>query len=635
MFPWFLRTFDPVLWFSLALVWTLVWRRAGEPLRSMGVTFGLGLVAMLPLQAMTLQFLTVDEGGIGVDLLGRYPMTSVNFGGFKISYLVLRPISAFFQVATDWSDDLILRVVKGLHTLLGAGLFGLAFRILPHQPAERRRMQMLACLGFLTPSIFFANKILNYDAISNGFSLVSTITCWRYWQTGHRSWAVAAFLSAALGFAEKVTALPFLIVALVALGWSTTGRARKELWRVYAFAFTWLVAPVLLVILQMWTLSFGGTLGRAVSDSFGGLLVWTMPLRNFGFIKALLGPVWARAVFSLVVLGALLWLPGWPALRNRVRAGLDFVTARDWENRGQRFLRLGLVTTVLLGLVAPHLVSPLWMAPHNVAPGVVTTTPLNGWIMNFDTTSPVKHAVSYFLTCCWQLSEWWPTILLGAVIVPFFVGSWPNRRLAYWLLLCGLGYLLFFVLTRNPPGHRYVAPGGVVMVVGVLLVLGGFVSRYRPSLQYAILAGCIGLAMLDLGRYWPCSGAFRPAAMVYPVSEEVEFADAKAPWLGWGEEAALAAHIMRERRAAGQEVQKLYLAYGRLLGFNDVPFEVIKLNAKVAVEGGRASDWVLINRTMRLLQPRPVGEPIFVIRYDGWPVAWVYRLGEVFPEVLP
>lgn len=634
MFPWFLRTFDPLLWLALALVWTLVWRSRGDSVRSTAEIFFLGLVAMLPLQAMTLQFLSVDESGIGADLLGRYPETSVNFGGFKISYLILRPLGAVLQGATGWSDDLILRLLKAAHACLGAGLFAFAFRLLPHRKRRRRVMQMIACLGFLTPSVYFANKILNYDALSNAFSLVSVIACWRSFQTGDRAWAVGAFLAAALGFAEKVTALPFLIVALVALGWCTREGGWRELARVHAFAFCWLVAPVILVILEIGVLTPGGQWGKAVSDGFGGLLVWTMPLRNFGLIKALLSPVWAQALFSLGVLAALLSMPGWPRLRRWVAALQSWARAGAGEMLLTRLPRIGLVAVLLLGLLAPHLVSPRWMAPHNVAPGLVTTTPLNGWSFNFETTNPLIHTVSYFMTCAWQLVEWWPSVVMGLVILPFLRGSWSNRRLANWLLLCGLGYLFFFVLTKNPPGHRYVAPGGVVLVTGLMVMGIGWLESFRPRVQYGLLSGCLALALLDLGRYWPCAGAFRPAVMRYPVTEEVEFGDAKAPWLGWGEEVALAAHLMREHRASGVTVPKLHLAYGRLLGFGDIESQVIKLNEEGLVEGGRASDWVLLNRTVRLLQPRPVGEPVFTIRYDGWPVAWVYPLGEVFPEVV-
>ncbi len=634
MFPWFLQTFHPAHWLTLAVVWTLVWRRSGESTKSLGVTFAVGMVAMLPLQAMMLQFLTVDAAGIGADLLGRYPRSSVNFGGFKITFLMLRPVIAFLQMATDWSDEVLLQFMKAAHAWLGVALFSLAFRLIPHKPGQWRQQQMIACLGFLVPSVFFANKILNYDSVSNAFALLSAIASGRYWLSRDRSWAVAAFLSAAVGFAEKVTALPFLIVALVALGWSTEDRRWRELGRVYAFALFWLIAPVVAVIVQLWTLSFEGTPGRAVADGFGGLLVWTMPLRNFSFMKTVLTPLWAQSFFSLGVLAVLLWLPGWPPVRSRLEAFLDSPAARALETRGARLLRWSVAAIVVLGLVAPQLVSPKWMAPHNVAPGIVTTTELNGMSVNFDTTDPLIHAASFFLSCSWQVLEWWPTLVIGLVLFLFIGGGEGKKhRLAYWLILCGAGYLVFFVLTRNPPGHRYVAPGGIVLVVGLLMVFQGFLSKFRIPVQHATMVGCIALTLLELGRYWPCSGAFRPVVMSYPVSEEVPFGDAKAPWLGWGEEVSLVAHVMRERRAAGETVPALFIMYGRLLGFPDLDCKTIVLRDG-AIPGARPGDWVLLNRTMKLLHPRQKAKALFTLRYSGWPVAWVYKVGDVFPEAV-
>jgi hypothetical protein len=264
---------------------------------------------------------------------------------------------------------------------------------------------------------------------------------------------------------------------------------------------------------------------------------------------------------------------------------------------------------------------------------VITTTPLNNLSVNFDTTNPLVHTVSYFMACSWQMVEWWPTVVIGLVMLLFLVSPRANSNLSYWLLLCGLGYLVFFVLTRNPPGHRYVAPGGIVLVAGLMLVLEDFVARFRFPLQVAALAGCIVLTLLEMGRCWPCAGAYRPVLMPYAVSEEVKYGDAKAPWLGWGEEVALVAHTIRERRAAGETVPKLCLLYGRLLGFPDVDTEMIAKNNGL-LEGGQATDWVILNRSMKVQRPYPEAKVMLTIRNDGWPIAWVYRLGDVYPQIM-
>jgi hypothetical protein len=119
--------------------------------------------------------------------------------------------------------------------------------------------------------------------------------------------------------------------------------------------------------------------------------------------------------------------------------------------------------------------------------------------------------------------------------------------------------------------------------------------------------------------------------MPYAVSEEVAYGDAKAPWLGWGEEVALVAHTIRERRAAGQTVPKICLLYGRLLGFPDLDWKMIARN-NGHFEGGQATDWVILNRSLKVQQPQPEAEVILTIRNEGWPIAWVYRLGDLYPQ---
>jgi hypothetical protein len=612
LFSYLFQTLNPLLWLSLGLVWVAVWFQRSDLWSARLKSLAIGLVATLPVQAMTLQWCSVDGVSIAEDLLGRYPQFSVNFGGFKISYLLLRPLAAFAQ--TFQAGDALVQLIKALHCLLATALFAACFRILPIADSSRHLQQLVACLGFLVPSLFFPTKILNYDALSNGFALLAAIAAGRCFLLGHRRWAWIALAAGALGYAEKVSAVPFLFVALVAMGWASSDRSWQGTARSVGLSLGIVLAPALIVVPALLVFA---TPGPACQDTFGSLLIWTYPLRQLPVLQGLTRSVGGQVVFSLAAIAGLVLAPRyWPhAISHR------FGEWRKW-------VAWGVSGVTLLGCLAPHLISPEWMFAHNVPPGIVTSTPLNGLCTTYGTTLGAVHVLANLLHCCWQLTEWLPTvILIGLIVTPILLKD-AATPLGSWLFLAGLGYLFFYALTRNPVGHRYLTPAGIALVLGLLEQWSVSLRQWPERRTLTVLAIAIACTGLELGRYWPCVGPFRPMVMPYRVTTPPGYADAKAPWMGWGEEAALSAYGLPGRN------EVLHVGYGRVLGVPGPEIKGLPGPGERFLAGAAPDELVLISRSQVItgLVRWPRAEPQHRVTLDGWDEAWVFRVGDVFPE---
>lgn len=613
-------TISPALWLAVSIVWVFLWKDRVFTWKYSLITFGIGLLATLPVHAFTLHFLTVDAASIGNDLFGRYPEYSVNYGGFKVSYIILRPLVELLQLFGLETKESILQIIKSVHLLISVGLAGLGLRmVLSSVNVSIYTRQALCGIGFLVPCLFFSAKILNYDSMSNGLALVAMICCWNAIERHSVRWAYAGLALASCAYAEKSTAFLFLLVSVGVVGWvCSTGTPGKTI-RIVGTVWGIILLPSVLVFSVLLMFVPGISIPVAADDVFSSVLVGFYPLLQLPGAGVVLEQWWVQLIVIFAATVFLIFFSRWQIL-PRVFKGFG------------GHVRLILMLVVLLGLLSPYLISPNFIHAHNLPVGIQATPPANDMVISYESENRIKHFFSYALHNLWLMVEWWPTVAILFGISVFFLKRLRLPGISIWMLGLGIIYTVLYIGVQAPPGHRYIGVAGNFFVFGLLVVAAHQLKSVAVRSRVVVLLTCSLLVGIELCRYWPCVGAFRPMVMRYTVSDPPVYGDAAAPWLGWGEESALATAIL-DKQLEDSGLQ-FFAGYGDVLVDSGFKFHGCPENGQF-MDGAEFDDLLIVSRSQRIrgLTSPPLGvSSILEIGWDGWVSAWVYRVGEYYPD---
>ena len=179
------------------------------------------------------QFTTVDERRILRQLLAwgaDSPVREWNAGALRTSVALLAPVCKLIQWgAPNWDLVTRLALLKNVHWYLGFVLFLWIGRLAQRALALERNLLhwLLLCYGvLLLPVHLMALKILNYDQFALHFSLISLLAIVIALREDRLSFAYLSVACGYLGAQEKLSASPFLLVAMILLAYLLLRRGR-------------------------------------------------------------------------------------------------------------------------------------------------------------------------------------------------------------------------------------------------------------------------------------------------------------------------------------------------------------------------------------------------------------------------
>jgi hypothetical protein len=592
------------------------------------------------------QFTTADEKRILRETLqwsAGCEIKEWNLGANRTSTLFMAPAACIVRVwPSEWPLERRLALLKNIHWALGFILF-LALVVLAHRAFDLAH-QPVSWLLFvyvllLLPVHLMALKIVNYDKLSLDFSMISLLLVILAAHKNHLLPAHAAVVAGYLGAQEKLSASPFLLLAMIALAYLVLRRVRVS-WRAgYA-----ILAPLGLCAFVGGLTTFGAIATRSFDtrgfrylgfDIVDPLVSWVWLLH-----RALIGGSnfvdyrWVHlgvvvATFLACTCGLLLLRP----LTRTVNASINDA------KRAAALLTL-LAIVLAAGLWGTFAVVGFWHPHHPIEkdqfhPG----GELNRVVLHFAAHTHAQHvarAVGFHYAVFLNAL---PTVVLGTGVLLLLSRlqrrKWPAPWSTDLLLATALLVPLAWAALNMPFGHRYLNFALLLLTLAVLVALLKSVATWKRW-QRLTVAGSIALAtLLEVLPFAPAYFAFRPiwSPHAYPDAQVPIPGRLNPTWLGWGEETMLCANMLQRQIADGRieisgQPVVLYVAYF-CDWLNPSPrLDVRPLAEHMAELQYSPTEYYLLNRSavvQRMWAFPDNTTPEFVLSYRGYVQAWVFR----------
>ncbi|MDR1921564.1 MAG: hypothetical protein LBS31_07470 [Candidatus Adiutrix sp.] len=607
--------------------------------------------ALMTLQAAT-AFATVDETVIAPELAGlKYFGFSWNMGALRTSYLLHHSLGFFINIP-PWSDDVSQQIHKGLHWLVGLGLFWrLAFlwRGLVQAWAggdERPRLSLLLGLWYLlllNPASMVALKVLNYDLLALVLSLLAAALCLSS-LTGARPALLAALavVCAFLGAQEKLSAGPFLILSSAffvrALFQSAPLARIKNKGRRFlaSLASLALLLSSGLLAVGLWAAVFFPSLANP-DRLFWGL---ADPLVSWTWLPAALSGVFTtKELFAW----ADKWLPVSLLLfllavsLGAAALSLFFKCAAATPRKARAALCAALALAVAFGLIYTSIAAPdfhVYMSPyHPPAEGLyVPTKGMNGSFWHFD--SPDYASYLFNMVKAHLLNAFAALPLTAAALwlaSLYCLGFVRKDALGELSLILALFSVIFFIgliaygLVGVPVVIRY---KNFLLLLPALLGALTLASLPRPRAN--VLCGLVMAALVaEMAPHAPLYFSYASPTVAMGRARDAKMFELGAMgvnWPGWGEETMLAGRrLQKENRGP----LNLFCYYSS--AWLRAPENIAVLPMRDSGENNDSeNDFYLFNRIGAIQRwhgvPFPVNtEPYALTAFNGYVQGWLFR----------
>jgi len=627
-----------VLLFSIGLFFLVLYKQ-GLPASQAALLLALGLPAFILSIREATQLVTTDEVYLllGPSYIESSDLKAWNMGFFKTTWIVLVPVLKLIRTLFSPSEMWLKGLAKGLHWLTGfmtlLPIYWVATQLFVEKKLRPAFFLLFVYGCLLLPTTVAALKVFNYDLLSLNFSVFSWLLLIKAMteKNGRASGRAAALavVVAAYGAQEKLSASPFLLMAMSAyiyLGWK---RSRHPLWHAPLKAFA-LAAAVFLSTQVMIIFC------RSVNPP---------ELTLVGFFHPLVA--WAYPFFVKFTEGAVYQYPaGLYLLPLIVPAGVAWSGERVWKLTDTkkvsmifRYLSLGcLAVIVACGLIGIYGQTTWWTPSDRVPVGLFRPdNSFNGFILHFGAQSALAHRFAYFAYACAHFLGFVPTVLwLG--LAAFF--SKPVSKLfkAPHYLGLQVGLLIAFLLpilfgaTQTPVGGKYLNIPLLIFAMISVLSLTIWISRLAKNRMRLALGAIVMAIIAEVLPFGPLYMPFRPIWSQYSdeYNSKPVVGLVNTSWVGWGEESALAGKEVLSRCRAGADCHdvRIYCNYASDWLFAPPAFQ-IRCSAPWAENDYRYTDqdyYVLI-RTM-IIQggnfPSQI-KPLFTVSFRGFTEAWIYR----------
>jgi hypothetical protein len=608
-------------------------------------------VALLSLPALYLaaergsQFTTADEQRILSETLQWARGSAVrewNLGAFRTSTALLAPVARVVRTWPDaWRLEDRLAFLKNFHWFCGFLVF-LGLVVLTHQAFELRHrpVSWLMCVYgmLLLPVHLMALKIVNYDEFALQLSVLSLLLIIVACRDDRLRYAQLAVGVAYLGAQEKLSASPFLLLAMAAFAYLVLRRGWSGRRLVYAVLGPLVIcgaAGGLTTLVALATRSFDSSGFRAPwLDLLDPLISWVWIVHRFVLEQRdLTAYRWLDlgVVVATFLGGACVAL----VLRSTGRA-----LAARWTGRRRSAVLLGLLLfTFLVGLWGTFGVVGYWHPYHPLLPGQFDPGgEMNRATLHFAADSRATHLLRASAFHYAVFFNALPTALLGLAV---WVLLWRMRRVGatgLWpadlLLLLAPLVPGAYALLSMPFGHRY-------MNFALLLLAVAVIASYLKAIEagqrwwHKAVAGLVGVAItLEVLPFAPAYFPFRPiwSPHAYPDALVPEVGRLNPTWLGWGEETMLGGELLaqwvRTGRIPATPRPVLYVAYYAPWLNPSSAVEVKSLTEHAREIRYADNEYFLVNRSTYVQNARafPAGvPPEDVISFRGYVQAWIFR----------
>ncbi len=606
-----------------------------------------GAVALLSLPALYLaaergsQFTTADEHRILSETLNWARGSDArewNLGAFRTSTAILTPVAQIIRTwPAHWQPEERLALLKNLHWMCGfAAFLGLLMAI--HSAFQLRHglASWLVCVYglLLFPVHLMALKIVNYDELALQLSVLSLFLLIIAWRDDRAGYGLLAVALAYFGAQEKLSASPFLLLAMsvsTCLAW----RRRRWLQGAVAPLLVCGAAGTLTTLVALATRSFDSSGFRAAwLDSIDPLISWVWVLHRFLLgQRDVMAYRWIDLVITeAVVLGAAGLLRALPSARRAAAIG--------GKARFRAAALLALLLIMLsVGMYGTFAVVGYWHPYFPLQPGQYDPGgEINRVTLHFAADSGWGHLLRAGAFHCAVFYNVLPTALLG---LAFWVLGWRLRTAdaagfgrADVLLLAALLVPLAYAVIRMPFGHRYMnfalLVWAAVVIASWLRIVDDRTTRWKNTVGL-LFSAAITLEVLPFApAYFAFRAIWSPHA--YPDALVPEVGRLNPTWLGWGEETMLGGELLsrwvREGRVPAAPPPTLYVAYYAAWLNPSSNVMVKPLGKNIRAIRYEADEYFLVNRSAYVQNartfPRDV-QPEAVIDFRGYVQAWIFR----------
>jgi hypothetical protein len=600
------------------------------------------------------QFLTTDERVIideAIALTQTPFLTQWDQNLSKTTDLVFHPMAEllhfFFPSFSIVSQKMLW---KAIHWAQGVALIGL-LHFLIASLFSIKKSSIFAGLFFgimLTlPSNVLALKVFNYDLLSMLFALISLFAMLLAHSKNSIPFSFLAIATATLGAQEKLTASPFLILAIISHGylWAHQNTAKISIPRSLTGVFGALLCAMSIGFggtLYIWAIRQGNIPAEFWLMSFDPIDSWIWVFSMFSFGSTTLGSRSHPTVLGLLCSIAILFL-GAVFISYMGRffrynpTGKNFVSFASKAAELSNKLTFGIFLLIFcLGLYGVFFVQAYWHPFFPVLPGhYMPVGQFNDAKWHFGAPTFFSHLFRFVCFSCAVFIVATPSVLTGAAFYSLLqrkksITNPLQTLLLNGLLIFSLTVPIVFGFVQIPVLQKYMNIGLCLFGIIIVIKLSIHLHRYSPATQ--LWASTI-LGVLLVLETWPFGSlyaSFRPFWATFADPGIGVAGKINPSWVGWGEEIMIAGKRIRQITS---DPITLYAAYtGDWLQQDPTISTVQFYNVTPAIDRNSFRytnhDYYVINRSILVQQaakfPSTV-QPIDTISYRGFTQAWIFR----------
>lgn len=606
----------------------------------------LSAAIVLPAAALAMrsatEFLTTDELYVILEpiALGQSDLQQWRYGLMHTTTALLAAPLGFLSQTVGITGPALKGIAKGLHVMSGYLLFlaihGAAARLFA--PTRNRALFFVIffCTLLLLPMNLVALRVFNYDLLALGFGILSYFVLADAWLRRDLKGCRTSILFAALAAQEKISASPFLLLAIIAYTVLASRSGSLPSIAIRSLKANLIACAVFLGTGLVAVLSGAQEhLVFSVRLLFYPLVGWALPIvSSFSLGSAVEHyPLWALGL-QLGVPGAVAW--GMERLKGRIRR-------IEWHSTVSYAAIFAAAAIAALGIYGTFVMKAYWAPMAPIAPGnFVPANSFNGLIMHFEAASAVTHKVS---TLIWSLSVFLnavPTLIWAGVAILFFLprSGKPSRTIAVFLRITLLGALALpfaFGLSSAPVGNKYLQIPICLLACVAAVAFFHWLSGMDPRKRVVAGAAMIGCLIFEIIPFAPLYAAFRPIWINYDqdYNSTPIVGRLNPSWIGWGEEAMIAGKLIQdacEKGAIRCDDVRIYCSYP-----GDWIFPGRRIDMRCAAPWAEQSlrftdqDYYVLNRS-KIVQggffPRDF-KPFLTIEFRGFVQGWIFRGDQV------
>ena len=493
--------------------------------------------------------------------LGKASMEAWEKGAMRTTSAFLGPIASLIRKIPSITEPNGLAILKCLHWLGGFIIILCIYFVIKkyyiHEPGKRVFSFIYPWFLLLMPATITSLKIFKNDLYAMGFAVLSLLIISAAIKERSTHLAIIAIPIAYLGAQEKLNAAPFLVLAIIVLGWLRY-KATNKLRNIFLGVVGGFIISIFVGILcfgLVYIVRHGNVINNywvGITEPFGfwiyPIIMAIIPLKLSGsifpsFVNAIILPlISALLIFSGASLGYVF---------DKIKLGNKFAPFIWLEKSEIKIIITLLLLVIIFGVYGTFYVQAYWDPYAPILTGEYhAPSSLNNVTYHYKAFSYLQHmfrSVSFSSSVFMNAipSIYWVALVIGLLLIirnRIMEGRRGDKLILFSMLFFSLAFPFMFGILQIPPANKYFNIGLMLFSICSVILLTHCYTYFNKLNSKISNFVIIILPLLLLGEilpFGPVFGGFQPIWSKYPDPTIPELGQVNPSWVGYGEEAML------------------------------------------------------------------------------------------------